>query len=107
MKPGKRKIWSAVTCDTVGELFLSRGFAALMCGEPVAHRGGGFAFAATPLIGGVAATEKENFSGKAEPFRTSKRRSREMHIPNEFASSIPGRRTAKARNKDDTKTLFR
>jgi hypothetical protein len=42
--------------DIVGELSVSGGFAALMCGESLTHRRHvSFYFAATPLIGGVAA----------------------------------------------------
>src|SRR6185369_9360517 len=74
--------------DAVGELFVSGGYAALMCGEPLAHRREGLSSAALPLIGGVAATEKEKRYRKGRAFLNIKAAKPQNQNWNEFAKSI-------------------
>ena len=69
--------------------FISGGYAALMSGEPMAHRD------CQSFFCGYAANWRhsrrimgDTFAGKAKPFRTSERQSRRTRTMIEFTSSI-------------------
>jgi hypothetical protein len=85
-----RSAGSARIFDTVGELSVSGGFAALMCGESLTHRR-----RISFLSCGYAANwrrsreiRRSGTYGRAKPIRTSERQSRKNEIKKEFANSI-------------------